>query len=97
MGVYAFYMKSHYEDKKIKALKRLNIIKGQLEGLARMIERDEYCVDVLNQSLAIQKSLKSLDAVLFERHITAHVQHQMKHETEKATQELNVLFKNIHR
>lgn len=88
-------MKSHYEDGKEQALKRLNIIKGQLDGLVRMIERDEYCIDILNQSLAIQKSLKSLDTVLFHRHITTHVQHQMKHETEKATTELVALFKKL--
>lgn len=88
-------MKSHYEDSKEKAQKRLNIIKGQLEGLSKMIENDEYCIDVLNQSLAIQNSLKSLDAVLFERHLSAHVGHQFHEEPEKATKELVSLFKRI--
>lgn len=90
-------MKSHYEDEKEKAQKRLNIIKGQLEGLARMIEEDEYCMDLLNQSLAIQNSLKSLDSVLFERHLTTHVTHQMKNEEEKAVTELITLFKRINK
>ena len=90
-------MKSHYEDEKEKAQKRLNIIKGQLEGLSRMIEEDEYCMDLLNQSLAIQNSLKSLDSVLFARHLTTHVTHQMKHEEEKAVTELITLFKRINK
>lgn len=87
-------MKSHYEDAKEKAQKRLNIIKGQLEGLSKMIDADEYCIDVLNQSLAIQNSLKSLDLVLLERHLSTHVAHQFHNgESEKATEELVTLFK----
>ena len=90
-------MKSHYEDVKEKAQKRINIIKGQLDGLQRMIDSDEYCIDILNQSLAIQNSLRSLDSVLFERHLETHVSHQMEHEKEKAISELVTLFKRINK
>jgi len=90
-------MKSHYADVKVKAAKRINIIKGQIEGLQRMIENDEYCMDLLNQSLAIQNSLKSLDLVLFERHLKTHVAHQFKNEEQKATNELITLFKRINK
>lgn len=90
-------MKSHYEDAKVEAQKRLNIIKGQVDGLAKMVEADEYCVDLLNQSLAIQNSLKSLDSVLFERHVETHVSHQMHEEPKKATEELVSLFKRINK
>lgn len=88
-------MKSHYEDKKELAQKRLNIIKGQLEGLSKMIDKDEYCIDLLNQSLAIQSALKGLDGVLFERHLKTHVEHQYKSGDPKATEELLTLFKRI--
>ena len=90
-------MKSHYEDAKEKSQKRLNIIRGQFEGLAKMIEEDKYCVDILNQSLAIQNSLKSLDAVLFERHVSTHVTHQFHEEPKKASDELVELFKRINK
>lgn len=87
-------MKSHYEDVKVHAQKRINIIKGQLDGLQKMIEQDEYCVDLLTQSLAIQSSLKSLDGVLFERHLKTHVIEMIKNgEEEKAVEELLKLFK----
>jgi DNA-binding FrmR family transcriptional regulator len=86
-------MKSHYEDVKVAANKRLNIIKGQLEGLQKMIENNEYCIDLLNQSLAIQNSLKSLDTLLLERHLETHVAHQIENEKEKAVTELVTLFK----
>jgi len=97
MGVYHLFMKSHYADIKIKAQKRINIIKGQLDGLQKMIEGDEYCIDLLNQSLAIQNSLRSLDSVLFERHLETHVVHQLKHEEKKAVTELVTLFKRVNK
>jgi DNA-binding FrmR family transcriptional regulator len=90
-------MKSHYVDVKEKAQKRINIIKGQLDGLQKMIEADEYCMDLLNQSLAIQNSLRSLDSVLFERHVTTHVSEQFKSEQEKAVSELVNLFKRVNK
>jgi DNA-binding FrmR family transcriptional regulator len=90
-------MKSHYEDVKVAANKRLNIIKGQLEGLQKMIENNEYCIDLLNQSLAIQNSLKSLDTLLLERHLETHVAHQIENEKEKAVTELVTLFKRINK
>lgn len=90
-------MKSHYKDVKVKAQKRINIIKGQLDGLQKMIEQDEYCMDLLNQSLAIQNSLRSLDSVLFERHLTTHVAEQFKKEEKKATSELVNLFKRVNK
>lgn len=86
-------MKSHYDDIKEAAEKRINIIKGQLEGLQKMIGNNEYCIDLLNQSLAIQNSLKSLDSLLLERHLETHVAHQMMEEKEKAVGELVALFK----
>jgi CsoR family transcriptional regulator, copper-sensing transcriptional repressor len=90
-------MKSFYADKKIQAQKRLNIIKGQLSGLSKMIDEDEYCIDLLNQSLAIQNSLKSLDAVLFERHLNTHVTDQFKKTPAKAINEIVTLFKKINK
>jgi len=90
-------MKTHYEDVKIKAQKRINIIKGQLDGLQKMIEADKYCIDLLNQSLAIQNSLRSLDSILFERHLQTHVSEQFKNENTKAVEELVRLFKRVNK
>lgn len=88
-------MKSHYTDVKIKSQKRINIIKGQLDGLNKMIDRDEYCTHILNQSLAIQNSLKSLDLILFERHLKTHIVHQLKNKEKEAIEELATLFKRV--
>ena len=90
-------MKSHYDDVKEAAKKRINIIKGQMDGLLKMIDNNEYCIDLLNQSLAIQNSLKSLDSLLLERHLETHVSHQMVKEKEKAVSELVTLFKRVNK
>lgn len=90
-------MKSHYQDVKIKAQKRINIIKGQLDGLQKMITSDEYCINLLHQSLAIQNSLKSLDSVLLKRHLETHVAHQMTHQKDQAISELVTLFKTVNK
>lgn len=81
---------------KEQAKKRINIIKGQLDGLLKMIEEDQYCIDLLNQSLAIQNSIKSLDSLLFEKHLKTHVVDQFKNTKDKATEELLRLFKRVH-
>jgi len=49
-----------------------------------------YCTALLEQSLSIERSLKSLDAFILENHLRSHVKHQMQHrgEEEKAVKEL---------
>jgi len=44
-----------------------------MRGLEKMIESEEYCVDIITQSLAIQKSLRSLNKLLVENHLRTHV------------------------
>ena len=86
------------KGKNVKELakKRINIIKGQLNGLLKMIGEDKYCMELLDQSLAIQNSIKSLDALLFERHLNTHVVQQYQKKKDKAIEELLRLFKRIH-
>ncbi len=75
---------------KDRALHRAKILKGQFEGLIKAIEKEVYCPTLLEQSLSIQKSLKSLDSFLLENHLRSHVKHQMQHkgDDEKAVKEL---------
>ena len=79
-------------DQKLKnrAIHRAKIIRGQLDGLVKAIENEEYCPTLLEQSLAIQRSLKSLDSFLLENHLHSHVARQMqtKGGEEKAIKEL---------
>ncbi|MDI6734385.1 MAG: metal-sensing transcriptional repressor [Patescibacteria group bacterium] len=75
---------------KKRAIHRAKIIRGQIDGLIKAIEKEIYCTNLLNQSLSIQRSLKSLDAFLLENHLRTHVKHQINQrgEEEKAIKEL---------
>lgn len=61
------------DDLKKRALHRTRILEGQLRGVERMIEDETYCVDIITQTLAIQKSLTSLNKLLVENHLRTHV------------------------
>ncbi len=61
------------DELKKRALHRTRILEGQMRGLERMIESEDYCMDIITQSLAIQKSLGSLNKLLVENHLRTHV------------------------
>lgn len=44
-----------------------------MRGLQNMIENEDYCMDIITQSLAVQKSISSLNKLLLENHIRTHV------------------------
>jgi len=82
-------------DQKIKkrAVHRAKIIRGQMDGLIRAIEREDYCTNLLRQSVSIQESLKSLNRLLLENHIKTHVKHQLHGKDEdKAIKELMEIY-----
>ena len=77
-----------------QAAHRLKILEGQLKALGKMIERDEYCVDILHQSLAVQNSLKSLYALVLENHLKTCVLRDMRKKGGgKSVQELLRLYR----
>lgn len=47
---------------------RLNRIAGQVQGVARMIEQDRYCIDVLNQLQAVKSALAKAESEILKRH-----------------------------
>ena len=83
-------------DIKRRALHRTKIILGQMRGLEKQITDDTYCMDVLTQSLAIQKSLASLNKLILERHLRMHIADKMasddKAQQSKAIEELLNLY-----
>jgi len=78
---------------KEKVNHRLQIIKGQLSGLEKMINEDKYCTDIVTLSLAIQKALKELDQIVMEGHMS-HCVHDgvAKGDPDGVTKELMDLF-----
>lgn len=58
-----------YSGDKDDYLKRLRRIEGQIRGLQRMVENDEYCIDVLTQISAATKALQSVSLGLIDEHL----------------------------
>jgi DNA-binding FrmR family transcriptional regulator len=58
-----------YGSDKDAYLKRLRRIEGQVRGLQRMIDEDEYCIDVLTQISAATKALQSVALGLMDDHL----------------------------
>jgi DNA-binding FrmR family transcriptional regulator len=83
-------------DIKKRANHRSKIIEGQFKGLQKLIDNEAYCMDILTQSLAIQKSLASLNKLILENHLRTHVTDmmgsQVAAEQEKAIAELLNLY-----
>jgi len=44
-----------------------------MRGMQKMIENEGYCMDIITQSLAVQKSLGSLNKLLLENHVRTHI------------------------
>ena len=58
---------------KKRALHRTKILQGQMKGLEKLIDDEKYCMDILTQSLAIQRSLGSLNKLELENHLRTHI------------------------
>ena len=58
-----------YSGDKVAHLKRLNRIEGQVRGVARMVDEDRYCIDILTQVSAASRALQSLALALLEDHL----------------------------
>ena len=58
-----------YTMAKADYLKRLRRIEGQIRGLQRMVEADEYCIDILTQVSAATKALQSVAVGLLDEHL----------------------------
>jgi DNA-binding FrmR family transcriptional regulator len=58
-----------YTKDKAQLLRRLARIEGQARGISRMIEREEYCIDILQQTSALRAAVDSLAVLVLEDHV----------------------------
>ena len=63
---------------RIEVLKRLRFVEGHLEGVRRMIDKDEYCVDILKQTHAVRKAIEKIEAIMLEGHLRTCVVEGMR-------------------
>ena len=65
-------------ETKAAVLKRLSRIEGQVRGVARMVEEDRYCIDILNQVQAIKAALRRVEEEVLKGHAAHCVAHAIK-------------------
>jgi len=63
------------KQSKLPRLKRLSRIEGQVRGLARMVEEDRYCIDILTQIAAVRAALRRVEEEILQVHIAHCVEH----------------------
>lgn len=76
-----------------RVLHRLKIARGHLDKVIEMVEKDEYCIDVLTQSKAVRSQLSSADTLLLENHLATCVVDDIKNgKIQKAVGEVLKVF-----
>jgi DNA-binding FrmR family transcriptional regulator len=61
------------ENVKSESLNRLNKIEGQVRGIAKMVENEKYCIDILNQVTAAKNALDGVAKIIMKRHVESCV------------------------
>ena len=91
IGYHTLYMKS---ELKVKVLRQLKVIEGQVRGLHKMVEEDQYCVDIITQLSAVKNSLSSVENKIMESHLqTCVVKQIIGTDKKKAIDEILLVYK----
>ena len=72
------YMSSMQEATKTSCRKRLVRIEGQVRGLARMVDEDRYCIDIVTQLSAVRAALRRVEQEILRDHVGHCVKHAMR-------------------
>lgn len=58
-----------HRSEKPKLLNRLSRIEGQVRGVARMVDEDRYCIDILTQLQAVRAALSRVESEILKEHL----------------------------
>jgi DNA-binding FrmR family transcriptional regulator len=73
------HFRHSYSKDKAGLIRRLSRMEGQVRGIARMIEREEYCVDILQQTAALRAAVDALSILVLEDHVQGCVRTAAEH------------------
>ena len=83
-------------ETKREVVNRLRSIEGHVGGIQRMVERDEYCIDVIMQSIAVQRALEKVNQLMLRNHletcVTTAIRGKESEERERVIGELLEVF-----
>jgi len=84
------------DEKTQDILMRLKSVEGHVRGIERMVDEGQYCVDIVNQILAVQRALKKVSGLVLDRHLHSCVTRAIKGDDvqarEKVLEELMEVF-----
>lgn len=80
-----------YISEKQRYLARLKRVEGQIRGLQRMIDEDQYCIDILTQVSAAQSALRNVALSLLDD----HMRHCVKNAAIEGGEEAEIKFKEV--
>ncbi len=66
------------KDMQERIVHRLKISRGHLNKVIEMVEKDDYCIDIIHQSQAVQKALQEVDNLMLKNHLTTCVADAIK-------------------
>jgi len=79
---------------KSKIARQLRVTEGQIRGLQKMVDEDQYCVDVITQISAVRNSLSTVEGKILESHLQTCVVKQMQGKNkDKAIAEILSVYK----
>lgn len=77
-------------------LRRLKSVEGHVRGIERMVDEGVYCVDIVNQIVAVQRALKKVSGLVLDRHlhscVTTAIQSDDDKSRERVLKELMEVF-----
>lgn len=84
------------EEHKQALINRLKSIEGHVRGIQRMVDDDAYCIDIINQNLAVQRALEKVNGLILERHlqtcVTTAIKGDEAAERERVIAEIMTVF-----
>lgn len=85
------------EQTKADLLRRLSRVRGQIEGVRRMVEEERYCPDIMQQISAAHAALRASEKILLASHLDHCATHAIEQGGESATQAREELVDLFHR
>ncbi|MDL2310592.1 metal-sensing transcriptional repressor [Peptostreptococcaceae bacterium OttesenSCG-928-C18] len=85
------------KEGKEKALKKMKIVRGQMDGVIRMLEEDRYCVDISTQILAIIGQIKKANIDILNDHLKHCVADAVVSSEEEGKEKIDEIIKVIDR
>lgn len=84
------------DDADVEIIRRLRSVEGHVRGVERMVEEGAYCIDVVNQVLAVQRALKKVSGLVLDRHlhtcVTTALRSESPEDRERVIEEILDVF-----